>query len=272
MIYQIKDILEKLENAIVFKQSFSHIRFGDGGLKFIHGMINGDIAGLRKIADMEGLPYNHLDEILLLWGKYARAADFIDNPEVYFNGKFWGRTRSTNKKISKQTEIKLKEWKYYYLNAEFDNENYCNPESNYLMIVKQDGRRNLLDVIRKRKICVIAISDRIRELLYPIDVDIIKIAPKYENQFDTSFKYVIDKIKNQATQYDVWLVAAGELGRIYTGTIKEYGGRSVDIGYVAEVWLKKTLHNRLHAFLNCSLSSPLELVLTRAGKAYEDYI
>lgn len=272
MIYQVKDILDKLENAIKYKLPFSHIRFGDGGLKFIHGMINGHVGELEKIAVMEGLPYKQLDEILLLWGRYARAADFIDTPEVYFNGKFWPRLRSYSKSMTNKTENKMREWKFYYDNAEFDNENYCNPESNYLMIIRQDGRKNLLDILKKRKICIITVFSELRDLLYPLDVDIIQIVPKYRKQFDKSFRYVIDRIKDQAKNYDVWLVAAGELGRIYSGIIKEHGGRTVDIGYVAEVWLNRNIHGRLQPFLNFSLSHPLELVLTDEGKKYEEYI
>ena len=267
MIYQVKDILDKLENAIKYKLPFSHIRFGDGGLKFIHAMIIGDRNELIKISKKEGLPYKCLDEIFDLWGYYARHADFIDTPEVYFNNTFWPRIG-----MSIKTENIMKDWKFYYDNAEFDNENYCNPESNYLMIIRQDGRKNLFDILKKRKICIITVFSELRNLLDPLEVDVVQIVPKYKNQFDKSFKYVIDKIKNQATYYDVWLVAAGELGRIYTGTIKEYGGRSIDIGYVAEVWLYKKLNYRMTPFLVGDDTFPLNLILTTNGRKYGNFI
>jgi hypothetical protein len=267
MIYQVKDILDKLENAIKYKLPFSHIRFGDGGLKFICAMLIGDRKELISISEKEGLPYKYLDIIFDLWGYYARRADFIDTPEVYFNNTFWPRVG-----MSIKTEKVMREWKFYYDNAEFDNEKYCNPESNYLMIIKEDGRRNLFDVIKNKKICIISIFPELRNLLYPLDVEIAEIMPKYKKQFDKSFKYIIDKIKNQATYYDVWLVAAGELGRIYTGNIKECGGRAIDIGYVAEAWLYKRLNYRMKTFLDCSDFSPLELVLTYKGKKYGEFI
>ena len=140
------------------------------------------------------------------------------------------------------------------------------------MIVRQDGRKNLLDILKKRKICIITVFSELRNLLYPLDVDVVQIVPKYKKQFDKSFKYVIDKIKNQVRDYDIWLIAAGELGRVYSGMIKECGGRAIDIGYVAEVWLNRDIHERLKPFLNCSLSFSLELVLTDEGKKYEEYI
>jgi hypothetical protein len=174
--------------------------------------------------------------------------------------------------MSTKTEKKMREWKFYYDNAEFDNEKYCNPESNYLMLIRQDGRRNLLDVIKNKKICIISIFSELRSLLYPLNVEVVEIAPKYKKQFDKSFEYVIDKIQKQATCYDVWLVAAGELGRIYSGTIKECGGRAVDIGAVVDTWLYKKLDYRMRTFLIPSMTSPLELVLTDKGKKYGDFI
>jgi hypothetical protein len=267
MIYQVKDILDKLENAIKYKLPFSHIRFGDGGLKFIYAMLVGDRKELISISEKEGLPYKYLDNIFYLWGRSARCADFIDTPEVYFNNTFWPRVG-----MSTKTEKKMREWKFYYDNAEFDNEKYCNPESNYLMIIKEDGRRNLFDVIKNKKICIISIFPELRNLLYPLNVEVVEIVPKYKKQFDKSFKYVIDKIKNQATYYDVWLVAAGELGRIYSGTIKECGGRAVDIGAIVDTWVSKKLTYRMRPFLIPNTSFPLELVLTDKGKKYGAFI
>ena len=267
MIYKVKDILEKLENAIEYKLPFSHIRFGDGGLKFICAMMEGNKEELINISKKEGLPYDHLDEIFDLWSHHARQADFIDSPEVYFNGKFWPRLN-----MSESTEKKMRGWKFHYYNAEFDNENYCNPESNYLMLIRQDGRKNIFDVIKKRKICIISIFPELKTLLHPLNVDVIKIAPKFQNQFQKSFETVISKIKNKASNYDIWLVAAGELGRIYTGTIKEYNGRAIDIGYVAEVWMHKKLHYRMTPFLKFNPKFPLELILTKEGKKFEDSI
>ena len=80
------------------------------------------------------------------------------------------------------------------------------------------------------------------------------------------------QIKRKATKYDFWLVAAGELGRIYSGYIKNCGGRTLDIGFVIEYWLGGLIHPRLHTYINSSLYNPLELILTDEGKKYERYI
>jgi len=270
MIYKIEDILNKLENCIEYNLPFSHIRFGDGGIKFIHSLLYNDFEQLTTIVRKEGLPYHKLVEIFELWGYHARHADFIDTPEVYYNGKFWPRIKKPGKSINRETDEKMRNWKTLYSNSEFDNENYCNPESNCLMIINIPGKKNILDVMKNRKVCCITAKPEIK-VLFP-ELDVIKIVGQWQNQYKNSFKEVVDIIKHTAKNYDFWLVAAGELGRIYSGLIKEYGGRCVDIGFVIEYWLTGYIHPRFHMFVNQSLNNRFELVLTDEGRKYEQYI
>lgn len=270
MIYKIEDILNKLENCIEYKLPFSHIRFGDGGIKFIHSLLYDDLEQLATIVQKEGLPRHNLIEIFELWGYYARQADFIDTPEVYYNGEFWPRIKKPGKPINKDTDDKMRDWKDLYERAELDNENYCNPESNCLLIVKIPGKRNLLDFMKDKKICCITAKPELKSL-FP-KMDIIKIVGQWENQYANSFKEVVELIKATAKDYDFWLVAAGELGRIYSGLIKECGGRCLDIGFVAEFWVTGYIHPRFHLFLNKALMNNFELILTDEGKKYEQYI
>lgn len=274
IIHTVDDILNKLENCIQYRLPFSHIRFGDGGIKYLHGIIYNETSQLDVIVRKEGMPDDKKVEIMELWAYYARQADFIDTPEVYLNGKFWPRIKRFDKKISEHTRQRLEMWKEIYDRSEFFNENYCNPESNYLMILRRFGKRNLLNVMKGRKICVIAVKKRVKNLLeaHGYNVDVIKIVGHNQNQYNHSFSRVVDEIKKNARKYDFWLVAAGELGRIYSGLIKENGGRTIDIGYVIELWLERYLHDRLKPFMNFSLYSPLELVLTDEGKKYEEWI
>lgn len=270
MIYQIEDILNKLEHCIEYKLPFSHIRFGDGGIKFIHSLLYNDLPQLGTIIRKEGLPRHNLVEILELWGYYARQADFIDTPEVYYNGTFWPRIKKPGKPINSETDEKMQDWRDLYERAEFDNENYCNPESNCLFIIRIPGKRNLLDFMKGKKICCITAKPEIKTL-FP-EMDIVEIVGQWKNQYVNSFKQVVDIIKHTARNYDFWLVAAGELGRVYSGIIKECGGRCLDIGFVIEFWLKGYIHPRFHLFVNKSLDNRLELVLTDEGKKYERYI
>ena len=90
-MYKIEDILERLDNCIKYKNPFSHIRFGDGGIKFLHAILYKDTEQLNFIVNKEGLPLNQLVEVFELWGYYARKADYIDTPEVYFTDYFFFR-------------------------------------------------------------------------------------------------------------------------------------------------------------------------------------
>jgi hypothetical protein len=270
MIYKIEDILNKLENCINFKLPFSHIRFGDGGIKFIHSLLYNDLDQLGGIAKKEGLPRRSLVEILELWGYYARQADFIDTPEVYYTGEFWPRIKKPGKPINSETDEKMRDWVDLYQRAEFDNDNYCNPESNCLLILKRDGKRSLIDFMKRKKICCITAKPEIK-YIFPT-MDIVEIVGQWKNQYSHSFKEVVKIIKATANDYDFWLVAAGELGRIYSGLIKEHGGRCLDIGFVIEFWLTGYIHPRFHLFVNKCLNDNLHLVLTDEGKRYEQYI
>lgn len=269
-IYKIEEIFLKLENCIEYSLPFSHIRFGDGGIKYIHSILYKDLKQLGVILRKEGIPSHKIVEILELWGYYVRRADFIDTPEVYYTGEFWPRIKKAGKPINYETDQKLRDWRDLYDRAEFDNENYCNPESNCLMVLSIPGRRNLLDIIKNRKVCVITARPEIK-LLFP-EFDIVEIVGQWENHYENSYDKVVKIIKDSARVYDLWLVAAGEIGRIYSGLIKEYGGRCLDIGFVIELWLDGKLHPRFYPFLKRKLSNRFELVLTEEGRKYEPYI
>jgi len=269
-IYRIDDIFDKLNWCIKYKLPFSHMRFGDGGIKYIHSILYKDFKQLTQILKKEGIPDQKVVEIMELWGYYARRADFIDTPEVYYNGEFWDRIKKIGKPINYETDQKLRAWRDLYGRAEIDNENYCNPESNCLMILNIDGKRNLFDMMKNRKVCVITARPEIKRILP--EVDVIEIVGQWENQYENSFKDVVDIINHTARNYDFWMVAAGELGRLYTGIIKERGGRTIDIGFVVEYWLDGILHPRFHPFVNQCAVNKLELVLTKEGRKYEDFI
>jgi hypothetical protein len=133
-------------------------------------------------------------------------------------------------------------------------------------------QKNLLDIMKDRKICIITVFPQIVQPLEEYNVDVVKIVGHWQNQYENSFKQVTEIIKDSAKSYDIWLVAAGELGRIYTGAIKEYGGRAVDIGFVIEFWLGQDVHPRLSHFMNRSETNPLELELTEEGLQYVNNI
>jgi hypothetical protein len=210
-----------------------------------------------------------------LWGYYARQADFIDCSQVYFDGYFWPRVMGDKRKISDSTYRKLIDWKDLYSRCEIDNENYCNPESNYLMTIRFDKKKkNILDLMKDRKVCIITARPGIKETLeiFGYQVDIIQIVRQYENQYEKSFEDVVYQIYEYADKYDFWLTAAGEIGRIYSGLIKENGGRTIDIGFIIEFWIGYDLHTRLQSFLMRNPNNYLETILCDKGKEFRRYL
>ena len=101
-INTVREILRKLEICIENDLPFSHLRFGDGGIKLIHSILYKDLEQLEIIIRKEGLPKDDIMSFFELWGFYARRADYIDTPEVYFTDEFWPRLRTPTKNITKK--------------------------------------------------------------------------------------------------------------------------------------------------------------------------
>jgi hypothetical protein len=91
------------------------------------------------------------------------------------------------------------------------------------------------------------------------------------NQYKV-FQDVLNKIKSDARKYDLWLVAAGELGRIYPGIIKFNGGRAFDIGSTVDYWVTKRIPDRLKLFIEQDDNFNLKVKLTEKGSLYRQHI
>ena len=272
-IYKVCEILDHLESCIKDKKPFSLLRFGDGGIKMIHAILYNDSEQLNDILRREGIPKDLVLEVFELWGFYARRADYIDTPEVYFSNQFWPRLKKPpDIPMSKKTIEKLFMWKDLYSSAEFDNNNYCNPETNYLMIIRRPKRKNLLDVMRNKKLCFITTRTEVSSKFDNCKIDTFRIVNHYENHYEKSFRSVIHFIEENANYYDFWLVAAGELGRIYSGLIKQKGGRTIDIGFVVDYWIDGSIPIRMRKFVRQNSSNPLELRLNPRALKYSKYI
>jgi hypothetical protein len=273
-IHKIRNIITHLDSCIEFKSPFCLIRFGDGAIKCIHSFLYRDFEQLRAISKREGIPFDKFSMLMEKWASTARHSDYIDTQEMYFDGRFWSRLRDPTKGMTKKTTERMNMWEDLYGRLEFENYNYCNPESNYLSVLRIDGWKNILDVMKNRKICLITAKPEVKSVLClaGYDVDVIPIVGHFENQYENSFKKVMEYIEQKANTYDMFLVAAGELGRIYSGRIKELGGRTFDIGFIAEFWLGQDIHPRLTLFMERSATNHLELKLTSEGKIYEKFI
>lgn len=272
-IHKIRNIIKHLDSCIKEKSSFSLVRFGDGGIKAIHAFLFRDLEQMNIICNKEGIPLDVYPEVMIKWGDLARNSNYIDSQEMYFDDRFWPRLRKLNKPMTEKTRRRMLLWHDLYGRLEFDNYNFCNPESNYLSVLNC-GWSNILDIMKDRRICIITAKPYVKSILSSLgyDVDIVPIVGHYENQYENSYHSVMKYIEQKANSYDLWLVAAGELGRLYSGEIKRCGGRCFDIGFIIEFWMGQSIHPRLKPFMTRSLTNRLELKLTDVGRKYERFI
>lgn len=269
--YQIHEVLGKLDRAMRRNEPFGLIRFGDGTIKAVHSFLNNDTDQLKQISLQEGIPLNSFEKIIEFWKTSSNICDFIDSPEVYFSPKFWARTKKHKKRISEKTIERLLNWKYLYKQAGIVNKNYCNPEINFLSCVNRGFRRRTLpDLMKNKKICCITSRDDLQKILQKYNVTILQIPGKNENQF-SSFSKIVEKINSTALDFDLWLIAAGELGRIYPGLIKFKGGRAFDIGSLVDYWVTQEVPSRLIPYMK-QTENPLKLELTDEGREYLKYL
>jgi len=277
-IAKIADILNKLDNCIINKEPFSLIRFGDGGIKLMHSVLFDDVPQYQAICEHEGLPENKLVEILALWGMYANKADYIDTPEVYFTDKFWGRYKIYKdgyvKNITEKTRKRLLMWKELYsgIGIKVNSVNYCNPEANWLSLLKNPPHKNLLEILKNRKICCISTYSNVPSLSKKYNIEYWKIVGHDQGHYYNSFNQTIDFINENVNKYDLWLNSSGELGRVYSGVIKDLGGRVFDLGFVIDYFVNWHIVRRLEYYLKQDPDNKMQLILTNIGENYRKYI
>jgi len=274
-VYKVSTILNQLDDSITSKKPFSITRFGDGTIKAIHSFLKQDLEQLEGISKQEGIPINVFSKIIEMWKNSANNCDYIDTPEVYFsNGIFWERTKGEKMKgISDKTIKRLKMWKTLYDIIGITNYNYCNPEINFLSCIAKPNKKSLVDLLKDKKICCISSRNDVEEKLSKyFNIKLFKIVGKNENQFENSFYDVLDKICSDSKKFDIWLIAAGELGRVYPGLIKFKEGRAFDIGSLIDFWCGDSLPSRLLPYLKTTIHHPLKVTFTELGKEYAKFI
>lgn len=268
-------VLRRLDLCIKHKKPFGLVRFGDGTIKAINSFLEDKIDSLTAISKQEGIPVSQFGKLINFWKTSANICNYIDSPEVYFSGKFWKRTKSIKKKkISALTLERLTKWKELYDKIGIINTNYCNPEINFLScLVGKYGIITLPDLLKDKKICLVtSVENASEKLKFFRNLTVLSIVGKEENQYKKSFNNVIEKIDEEANDYDIWLIAAGELGRVYPGLIKFRGGRAFDIGSLVDYWCTGEIPSRLQPYLSTTIHNPLKLKLTEEGRIYNKYI
>ena len=273
MFYKTQHILNDLDDCIDKENCFSCIRYGDGTLKALHAFYFNDEEQINAIVEKEGIPRDKWPEIMEYWKQTANTANYIDTCDVYINGTFWPRVRKNNQPMSEKTRWKINNWKLIYDAAGFTNTNYCNPELNFLSCL--DFIENpLTDILECKNICMITAHRKYLQPVLPTTwfIDYYDIVDFGGDHYNNCFKDICNKIENEASKYDVYLVAAGELGRYYSGLIKKNGGRALDIGSLADYWAYGNIPVRLQPYLKRIQNNRLKLTLTEEGKRYSDNI
>ncbi len=269
-VIKIEYLLKEIKKSMEDKTPFSLIRFGDGGIKVIHALASGDFSQLSDISKKEGIPIEEINVVVKLWAVAASNANYIDTPQVYFSSSFWPRIRK-HKPMTQRTVRRLKLWDHLYRIAGFDTDRFCNPESNFLMCLSRYKELCLPDLLRGKRVCCITAVEDLNKYTKPfgLSLNILHIAGHEKDQYKCSFENVIKTIDTTATDYDMWLVAAGELGRIYPYLIKNKGGRAIDVGSLVDFWKTGDVPIRLVYFMKKDPSNNLKLLLTSRGKDYE---
>ena len=273
-IYKTLEILDDFEKHIIKREPWSLIRIGDGGIKFLHAVLFNDQDQLLEIVKKEGIPLTKAKDILDLWATSINVSDYIDTTQVYFTEEFWPRVRKGKQPMHQDTIDKIKSWKKLHILSGFINDSYCNPEINFLSCLDIFDR-SLIEILENKKICCITAypEEIVKEKLnYLKKIDVIKIVENNQDHYHNSFGQTVIKIQKDTKKYDVWLVAAGELGRIYTGLIKNSGGVAFDIGSTIDYWCKDIIPLRLFWFLKKSEKNPLKVTLTEEGERYKEFL
>lgn len=270
--YKTKEVMIDLKKHIQNHEGFSIIRTGDGGLKFIDSVIHNQVDELLLICEKEGIPYSKCKEILELWQISINISDYVDTPKVYFDNTFWPRIRKNSQPMHSKTQDRIKKWKEIYEYIKLNISKYCNPEINFLMCLNYFKDLNLLEILKDKKICIITCNDKIESVLDSYDIDILKISGFYGNQFRNDFEKIVTAINEDSKKYDIWLIAAGELGRIYPGLIKYRGGVAIDIGSLVDYWTSGQIPVRLELFMKPCKENKLKLDLTNEGRKFKKYI
>lgn len=272
MFHNVKTVLDDFNYSISKNRPFSTIRLGDGGIKLIHAIIFNDERQINEIAEKEGIPKDKIIDILKLWAYSINISNYIDSCQYYFTGNFWSRVRKNKQPMQIDTVQKIMNWKFLYKLAGIKNINYCNPEINFLACLDYLDL-SLLDIMKNRKIiCVCSNPENLSNVLKDYEINYIKIAGNNENQYNNSFNTVIEKINKAANKYDMWLIAAGELGRIYSGYIKNKNGRAFDVGSLVDYWVSGNLPERLKSFVDPCSKNHLKISLKKEANRYKETI
>ena len=240
-IYTTEEILKDLDNHIKNKLPFSTIRFGDAVYGMLASYLCPDVIDKdkwkmprgKKIADSimgqltipSDIRMNMIKRVVIA----ANNANYCDSYVAY-----------SLLNSAKGVGIIGKNWKAIHEGSGITNDKYCNCFLHYFSIV--EGELNLFDIMKNRKIfCIsnqVQITDRLKTKSQAHTIDSYKIPRRGRKgeHYRKHYKKIMGIIRKNSKMYDLFLIGAGFLGKIYCDEVKRCGGRSFDSGRLFDFW------------------------------------
>ena len=240
-IYSTQDILKELDHCIEDQLPFSTVRYGDAIFGMIAALLLPGLIDEGKWKGESGekvansimgqltIPPEKRDIIMKQVIEAAQNANYCDSFDAYYL-------------LGKQTSVGIigQKCQEIHRGVDITNSNYCNPYLHYFSVVQ--GEYNLFSLMRGRRVfCIsnqIQIVPKLKNLSGAKDIDYYKI-PRRGRQgkhYLNHYKKIIKLILHNAKDYDLFLIGAGLLGKIYCDKVKEYGGRAFDSGRLFDLW------------------------------------
>jgi hypothetical protein len=242
-----KDILNDLERSIQSQTPFSLIRFGDAGLGILAaylcssninfgkkwGSNKGKLAA-KEILLRLSIPEKKHHKVLQQVVEASNNANYIDS----YDGDMIAKLPVGQLAFS---------WKEIHEDIGIKNNSYCSTFFHYFSIVENEY--NLFDIMKDRKIfCINNIipnfSKKLKERSKCKILDFYRIPGRGRTtrHYKNHYKEVCKIIKENARDYDIFLIGAGLLATIYCDVVKNNGGRALDIGTVFHLWKGAKIH------------------------------
>ena len=190
----------------------------------------------------QGIPENKINELLDVLRNSANTCDYVSSMGAWLTEEYF-------EKDIKPTSI-YRQWEKIYKDFGVTNTNYCNPDIGYLIFL--EGKYNLWNIIRDKRICVLTSKEIVVDDMRKsgITCDFISIPPQttrleYKKDMEKplcgywywdEYKKITAFLKKYHTDYDIFLIGAGYLGKGISAYIKELGGITFDVGQVMNTW------------------------------------
>lgn len=264
MLYGVNDILSDIEKHMNNKEPFSIVRIGDGDLKLLDELVRGKI-NVGKF-NRSGIPHEEGKWVLKIYRNSCNEANYTSSFEMYYTDKFWGR------KFSPGTRKKVEKWEDLYRRVGITNKNFCNPEIGHLLFL--DENKNLLNLLSGKSVCLLTCFPRCARIAGKVgkakEVNIIKIPPINKGHY-SKYREINNEILKNIKKTDIFLVAAGAIGKAYSLTIKNNGGMSIDVGQVLNTWAGKPIAGRFKHILKPG-NKPGTFKLTDRANKFRKFI